>query len=218
MNKFLSSKWTKAGVFLLCLAPFLALAIPIAGAYWLGWQVDLTANPLEYITHYTGDWTIRFFMITLAVTPLRVLTNRPALTQFRRMFGLYTFFYGCLHLLTWMWFDRQFRVEGMWEDVAKRPYITVGMFAFLAMLPLAITSTAGWVRRMGFQRWQKLHYLIYPAALAGVIHFLWLVKSDIREPAMYGAILAVLLGFRLVVWLKKKSSALRAGDRAASRT
>jgi methionine sulfoxide reductase heme-binding subunit len=204
MNKFLSSRWTKAGVFLLSLAPFLYLAIPIAGAYWLGWEADFGANPLEYITHYTGDWTLRFVMITLAVTPLRVLLNRPALTRFRRMLGLFTFFYGCLHLLTWMWFDRQFDLAEMWDDIAKRPYITVGMFALFAMLLLALTSTAGWVRRLGFSRWQKLHTLIYAAAAAGVIHFLWLVKSDIREPSLYGAILAVLLGFRVVVWMKKR--------------
>jgi sulfoxide reductase heme-binding subunit YedZ len=197
MNKFLSSKWTKAGVFVLCL-------VPLAVLVYFGFQQDLTANPLEYITHYTGDWTLRFFMITLAVTPLRVLLNRPALTRFRRMLGLYTFFYGCLHLMTWVAFDRNFEVSGMWEDILKRLYITVGMAAWLTMLPLAITSTAGWVRRLGFVRWQKLHRLIYLGAALGVVHYLWLVKSDIREPLLYGAILAVLLGFRAVKALKAK--------------
>jgi sulfoxide reductase heme-binding subunit YedZ len=197
MNKFLSSKWTKAGVFVLCLAPLAVLV-------YFGFQQDLTANPLEYITHYTGDWTLRFFMITLAVTPLRQLLNRPALTRFRRMLGLYTFFYGCLHLLTWVWFDRQFEISGMWEDIVKRLYITVGMAAWLTMLPLAITSTSGWVRRLGFVRWQKLHRLIYLGAALGVVHFLWLVKSDIREPLLYGAILAVLLGYRAVKAVKAK--------------
>ncbi len=166
-------------------------------------QQDLTGNPLEYITHYTGDWTIRFIMITLAVTPLRVIFNRPALTRFRRMLGLFAFFYGFLHLMTWVSFDRQFEVAGMWEDIVKRKYITVGMAAFAAMVPLAITSTAGWVRRLGFKRWQQLHKLIYFTGVAAVIHYLWLVKSDIRKPLMYGAILAVLLGFRVFVWLKK---------------
>lgn len=197
MNKFLSSKWTKAGVFVLCL-------VPLAVLVYFGFQQDLTANPLEYITHYTGDWTLRFFMITLAVTPLRVLLNRPALTRFRRMLGLYTFFYGSLHLMTWVAFDRNFEFSGMWEDILKRLYITVGMAAWLTMLPLAITSTAGWVRRLGFQRWQKLHRLIYLGAALGVVHYLWLVKSDIRLPLMYGAILAVLLGFRVVQALKAK--------------
>jgi sulfoxide reductase heme-binding subunit YedZ len=199
MNKFLSSKWTKVGVFLLCL-------VPLAVLVYFGFQQDLTGNPLEYITHYTGDWTLRFFMITLAVTPLRVLLNRPALTRFRRMLGLYAFFYGSLHLLTWVWFDRQFEVAGMWEDIMKRLYITVGMAAYLTMIPLAITSTAGWVRRLGFVRWQRLHRLIYVGATLGVVHFYWLVKSDVREPLLYGMILAVLLGFRVAKALKSKST------------
>lgn len=198
MNKFLSSKWTKAGVFLLCL-------VPMAALIWFGVQQNLTANPLEFITHYTGDWTLRFFMITLAVTPLRVLLNRPALTRFRRMLGLFTFFYGCLHLLTWVWFDRQFEIAGMWEDIAMRLYITVGMASFLTMAPLTITSTAGWVRRLGFVRWQRLHRLIYVGATLGVVHYYWLVKSDVREPLLYGFILAVLLGFRVVNGLRSRA-------------
>lgn len=199
MNKFLSSKWTKVGVFLLCL-------VPLAVLVYFGFQQDLTANPLEYITHYTGDWTLRFFMIALAVTPLRILFNRPALTRFRRMLGLYAFFYGSLHLLTWVWFDRQFEIGGMWEDIAMRLYITVGMAAYLTMIPLAITSTAGWVRRLGFVRWQRLHRLIYLGAALGVVHFYWLVKSDVREPLLYGVILAGLLGFRLVKALKTRAT------------
>lgn len=195
MNKILSSKWTKVVVFLLGLTP-------MAFLIWWGYKLDLTANPLEFITHYTGDWTLRFLVITLCVTPLRVLLNRPAITRFRRMLGLFAFFYGCLHLLTWVWFDRQFEIAGMWEDIAMRLYITVGMAGFLMMLPLAITSTSGWVRRMGFKNWQRLHMLIYPAAIAGVLHYLWLVKSDIRDPLMYGAMVAVLLGFRVAVKLK----------------
>jgi sulfoxide reductase heme-binding subunit YedZ len=204
MNKFLSSKWTKAGVFLLAFAPAAKLLWTIASVAWLGAPAEenLTANPLQYITHYTGDWTLRMLMITLTVTPLRVIFNRPAITRFRRMLGLFTYFYAFQHLLTWVWFDRNFEVAGMWEDIAMRLYITVGMAAFLAMTPLAVTSTQGWVRRMGFQRWQKLHMLIYPAAIAGVLHFLWLVKSDIREPLLYGAILALLLGFRVVMKFK----------------
>lgn len=202
MNKILSSKWTKVALFLLCLVPLGALV-------WFGYSLDLTANPLEYITRYTGDWTIRFIMITLAVTPLRVIFNRPALTRFRRMLGLFAFFYGSLHLLTWVWFDRNFQIAGMWEDVSMRLYITVGMAGFLAMVPLAITSTAGWVRRLGFKRWQQLHRLIYFTGVAGVVHYLWLVKSDIRDPLMYAAILTVLLGFRIVVWLKKRTRSAR---------
>ncbi|MEO8100085.1 MAG: protein-methionine-sulfoxide reductase heme-binding subunit MsrQ [Acidobacteriota bacterium] len=191
MNKLLSSKWTKAVVFLLGLAPFAALL-------WFVYKLDLTANPLEYITHYTGDWTLRSLLICLTVTPLRIIFNRPAITRYRRMLGLFAFFYGTLHLMTWVGFDRQFQIDGMWEDIVKRLYITVGMAAFAAMVPLAITSTAGWVRRLGFKRWQKLHKLVYFSGVAGVLHYWWLVKSDVRLPAMYGGILAILLGVRIV--------------------
>jgi methionine sulfoxide reductase heme-binding subunit len=206
MNKILSSKWAKVVVFLLAFAPAAYLLWTIAAVAWFGAPVaeNLTGNPLQYITHYTGDWTLRMLMITLTVTPLRVIFNRPAITRFRRMLGLFTYFYGFTHLLTWVWFDRNFEIAGMWEDIAMRLYITVGMAAFVMMTPLAITSTQGWVRRMKFQRWQKLHMLIYPSAIAGVLHFLWLVKSDIREPLLYGAILAALLGFRIVTKLRSK--------------
>ncbi|MEP6962878.1 MAG: protein-methionine-sulfoxide reductase heme-binding subunit MsrQ [Acidobacteriota bacterium] len=191
MNKILSSKWAKVVVFVLSLIPLLALL-------WFVYKLDLTANPLEFITHYTGDWTIRFLMISLSVTPLRIIFNRPAITRFRRMLGLFAFFYGSLHLLTWVGFDRQFEIAGMWEDIAKRLYITVGMAGYAAMIPLAITSTAGWVRRLGFKRWQNLHKLVYFTAVAGVLHYWWLVKSDLRLPAMYGGILLVLFGVRVV--------------------
>jgi len=204
MNRILSSKWTKVVLFLLGLGP-------IGVLLWLAYQVAsgqdslaLTANPIEYVTHFTGDWTLRFLLITLTITPLRMLLNRPALTRFRRMLGLYAFFYGCLHMLTWLWWDRQFEISGMIEDVLKRLYITVGMTGFLAMVPLAITSTAGWVRRMGYKRWQKLHRLVYVSAVAGVLHYLWLVKSDKRLPLLYGAILAALLAVRVVAWMKKR--------------
>lgn len=196
MNKILSSRWTKAAVFLLALAPMAMLV-------WWGYRLDLTANPLEFITRYTGDWTLRFLVITLCVTPLRVLLNRPAVTRFRRMLGLFTFFYASLHLLTWVWFDRQFEIAGMWEDVAERAYITVGMTGFVAMVPLAVTSTAGWVRRLGYRRWEKLHRLVYLAAVAGTIHFWWLVKSDIREPLLYAAIFGALFVFRIAMKLRR---------------
>ena len=205
MNRILSSKWTKVVLFLLGLGP-------IGVLLWLAYQVAsgqdslaLTANPIEYVTHFTGDWTLRFLLITLTITPLRMLLNRPALTRFRRMLGLYAFFYGCLHMLTWLWWDRQFEISGMIEDVLKRLYITVGMTGFLAMVPLAITSTAGWVRRMGYKRWQKLHRLVYVSAVAGVLHYLWLVKSDKRLPLLYGSILATLLAVRVVAWMRKRA-------------
>jgi sulfoxide reductase heme-binding subunit YedZ len=197
MKRILSSKWTKLVVFLLGLAPLGALL-------WWVYKLDLTANPLEFITRYTGDWTLRGLMITLSITPLRVLLNRPVITKFRRMLGLFTFFYVCLHLLTWIVFVHSFDVRAMWEDVAMRLYITVGMAGFLAMAPLALTSTNGWVKRLKFQRWQKLHRLIYGAGIAGVLHFWWLVKSDIREPLLYATILTVLLGFRVALKLRSR--------------
>jgi methionine sulfoxide reductase heme-binding subunit len=195
MKKVLSNRWTKVVLFVLCL-------IPLAWLGWRAYQQKLTANPIEFITHYTGDWTIRFLLITLSVTPLRRLFNLPQLARFRRMLGLFAFFHGCLHLMTWLWLDKFFDLSEMWKDVVKRRFITAGMTAFLLMLPLAITSTAGWVRRLGFVRWQRLHRLIYFSAMAGVIHYYWLVKSDVRLPLMYAAIWAVLMCYRLGVWLR----------------
>lgn len=210
MIRVLTSKWAKPVLFVLGLVPFM----------WLVSRVvvrDLTANPIEYMTHFTGDWTIRFLLITLAVTPLRMLFKKPALTRFRRMLGLYSFFYGSVHLLIWLLLDQQLDVAAMVEDVLERKYITVGMAAFLAMVPLAITSTAGWVRRLGYRRWQKLHRLVYFSAAGGVIHYYWLVKSDVREPLLYAAILLALLAFRLPTWLRKPQPATkRSGAPATS--
>jgi sulfoxide reductase heme-binding subunit YedZ len=202
MKKVLSSKWTKAVLFLLSLVP---LAYLVDRAF----EAKLTANPIEYITHFTGDWIIRFLMITLAVTPLRHLFNQPQLTRFRRMMGLFAYFYGCLHFLIWSVLDKQLDPHVMWEDILKRWYITVGMAALLGMTPLAITSTAGWVRRLGYVRWQKLHRVVYGCAVLGVVHYYLLVKSDIRSPVMYGAILAILLGYRMVVSMRKKPTATK---------
>lgn len=198
MKTFWLSRWTKILVFALCL-------IPLADLLWRFHQRDLTANPIEFITHRTGDWTLRFLLITLAVTPLRALLRQPQLIRFRRMLGLFAFFYGCLHLATWIWLDKDFDTQEMWEDVIKRRFITMGMAGLLLMAPLAVTSTAGWVRRLGYRRWQMLHRLVYACALAGVIHYYWGVKSDIRLPVLYGLILAVLLIWRVIgVGNKKK--------------
>jgi sulfoxide reductase heme-binding subunit YedZ len=215
MRKFLLSRWTKALLFSLCLVPLVKLA-------WLGYRssrgdvIALTINPIEFITHYTGDWTMRFLLITLAITPVRSLLNQPQLIRFRRMLGLFAFFYGVLHLTTWVWLDKFFDLKEMWADVVKRRFITAGMTGLLLMTPLAITSTAGWVRRLGFQRWQRLHRLIYFSALAGVIHYYWLVKSDIRLPLMYAAILAVLMVYRGIVWLGKSKGKLAVPSTASS--
>ena len=189
----LRQRWTKVLVFVVCLLPL----------FWVGWRAyhqNLTANPIEYITHFTGDWTLRFVVLTLAVTPLRKLLGAPDLIRFRRMIGLYAFFYGSLHFVTYIWLDKFFDLAEMFKDVVKRPYITAGFTGFVLMLPLAVTSTKGWIRRMGGKRWQWLHRLVYVSGVAGVIHYYWLVKSDIRLPAMYGAFVGVLLAYRAIVW------------------
>ena len=165
------------------------------------WGAGLGANPIEKITHVTGDWTLRFLLITLAVTPFRKLLKIPWLIRFRRMFGLFAFFYGCLHFLTYIWLDKFFNLHEMLVDVAKRKFITIGVTAFVLLIPLAITSTAWSIRRLGGKRWQSLHRLIYVSAIAGVIHYLWLVKADIRKPVQYGILLGFLLFYRVWVWL-----------------
>lgn len=197
MHALLNSKWSKPVVFLLCLLPLAAL----------GWQAlhgELTANPIEFITHATGDWTLRFLIITLCVTPFRKIIHLPELIRFRRMLGLFAFFYACLHFTTYIWLDKFFDLSEMWKDIAKRKYITVGFTAFLLLIPLAITSTAGWIRRLGGKRWQQLHRLIYFSATLGVIHYYWLVKSAVIRPLTYGAIVAVLLLWRLFASLSKR--------------
>jgi sulfoxide reductase heme-binding subunit YedZ len=173
---------------------------------WRAFFGGLGANPIEQITHETGDWTLRFLVITLAVTPVRKLLGQPKLIRFRRMLGLFAFFYGVLHLATYVVLDRYFDFSDVWNDIAKRPFITVGTLGFVAMVPLAITSTAGWIRRLGGKRWQLLHRLIYVSAIAGVIHYFWLVKSDVRLPLMYGAMVGVLLAYRVVVWMRGRAA------------
>ena len=179
----------KTLVFLLCLTP-LALLV------FRGARQELGANPIEFITHATGDWTLRFLLLTLAVTPARRLLKTPGLIRYRRMLGLFAFFYGTLHLATYVWLDKFFDLPEMLKDVAKRRFITAGALALLVMAPLAITSTKGWIRRLGGRNWQRLHRLVYLSAAAGVVHYWWLVKSDIREPAAYAVALVALLGFR----------------------
>jgi sulfoxide reductase heme-binding subunit YedZ len=188
------TRYFKPVIFLACLAP-------LASLVWRGFHAQLGANPIETITHGTGDWTMRFLLIALAVTPLRKLTRQYWLITFRRMFGLFAFFYGTLHLMTWVWLDKFFAVHEMLADIAKRRFITAGMTAFALMIPLALTSTKWSIRKLGGKRWQLLHRLIYFSAAIGVIHYIWLVKADLRKPLQYAAILGVLLLYRLVVWI-----------------
>jgi methionine sulfoxide reductase heme-binding subunit len=181
----------KPVVFLVCLIPFAQLA-------YKAYMGDLGVNPIEFITHFTGDWTLIFLLATLSITPLRKIFRWNDLIKFRRMLGLFAFFYALLHFSTYIVLDHFFDFHRIGKDILKRPYVTVGFTAFVLLIPLAVTSTAGMIRRLG-KRWQQLHRLIYVAAIAGVIHFYWLVKADIRRPLQYGGVLAILLGYRLFV-------------------
>ena len=186
----------KASLFLLALLPLLRLI-------WLGFQDRLGANPIEFITRSTGDWTLYFLCITLAVTPLRRLSGWNWLVRLRRMLGLFVFFYVCLHFTTFIWFDHFFDLQAMWKDILKRPFITVGFSAFVLLIPLAVTSTNAMVRRLG-RRWQSLHRLIYVVAVLGILHFWWMRagKHNFAQPILMGCIVALLLGFRLVYWYR----------------
>jgi methionine sulfoxide reductase heme-binding subunit len=180
-------------VFVAALTPFL----------WLVYGVfadALGANPVEAITNTTGIWTLRFLVITLAITPLRWLTGWNRVIQYRRMLGLFAFFYASLHFLTYFILDHSLMFAGVWEDVVKRPYITAGFTAFVLMIPLAITSTQGWIRRLGGRRWNLLHKLIYVSAVLGVLHYWWKVKLDVTNPAIYAGIVAALLAVRVWKW------------------
>jgi sulfoxide reductase heme-binding subunit YedZ len=197
VTSLLANKWTKVATFLFCLAPLGVLV-------WRTLTANLGANPVEFIQHATGDWTLRFLVFTLSITPLRKLLKLPDLIRFRRMLGLFAFFYACLHFLTYLGPDQSFDLSAIWKDVAKRRFITVGFTAFVLLIPLAITSTAGWIRRLGGRRWQMLHRAIYISAICGVIHYYWLVKSAVLRPLTYAAIVMVLLLWRLGDWLIRR--------------
>lgn len=196
-------KTIKAVLFALCLLPFARLV-------WRGFAGTLGTNPIETITHSTGWWTLTLLMATLSVTPLRRLFDLPWLLRLRRMLGLFVFFYACVHFSTWLIFDHFFDWGAIVKDIAKRPYVTVGFTAFVLLVPLAVTSTNNMVRRLGSRRWHQLHRLVYAIAALGVLHFLWLVKKDIREPLVFAGVLTVLLGIRLAYRLRRKPMAAAA--------
>ncbi len=182
------------------IAIFLASLIPLGRLVWKYFHDGLGANPIEFITHSTGDWTLIFILLTLSVTPARQITRQYWLIGVRRMVGLFAFFYGTLHFTIYIWLDQSFDVHGILKDIVKRPFITVGFAAFFLMIPLALTSTAWSIRRLGGKNWQRLHRLIYVTAILGVIHYLWLVKADRSKPLEYGALLGILLLYRVQLW------------------
>jgi sulfoxide reductase heme-binding subunit YedZ len=187
----LQLRWIKAGIFVAALLP---LARLVAGAV----LDKLGANPVEFITHSTGTWTLVFLCLTLCITPLRKLSGWNWLLRLRRMLGLFAFFYVLLHFTTYIWLDVFFDFHAVAKDILKRPFITVGFTAFVLMIPLALTSTNAMVRRLGAKRWLQLHRLVYCIAILGVVHYWWLVKRDITQPAIYALVVALLLGYRLV--------------------
>ena len=198
MRKLLMHPLAKPVVFLLCLLPFV----------WLFYGAvtnNLGANPAEYLIRSTGDWTLRFLCIVLAVTPLRVLTSTPQLARLRRMLGLFVYFYVVLHLLSYSWFDMGFDVPDIAKDIAKRPFILVGFSAFVLLTPLAATSFNRAIKALGGKRWQLLHRLVYPIAGLGLLHFFWMRagKNNFGEVVVYAAIVLLLLGWRVAHFLKK---------------
>ncbi len=200
------AQWTtrviKPSVFLLSL-------LPMALLVWNAVYGHLSANPIDDVTRETGTWTLRFLMITLAVTPLRKITGWSVVVRLRRMLGLFAFFYGFLHFTTYVYLDQFFAFDEIVKDIVKRPFIAVGFTAFVLMVPLAATSTDRIAKWMGGRRWRLLHRLIYLTALGGVIHYLWLVKADRQRPLIYGGILALLLGYRLWEGIKPRLARFR---------
>ncbi len=190
--------WSKAGIFMLALLPILQLV-------YLGFEDDLGANPIEKITHTTGYWTLSFLLISLSATPLRKLSGWSWPIRMRRMLGLFAFFYASLHFLAYLVLDQFFDWPAILEDIGKRPYITIGFFAFLLLIPLAISSSDTMTRKLGGKNWRRLHTLVYPVAIAGVAHYAWLVKKDMTKPIVFGLLLAILFLMRFHFHLRGKT-------------
>jgi methionine sulfoxide reductase heme-binding subunit len=204
MRQYLLKPAAKPLVFLLCLLPFAWLAFNVA-------TNNLGANPQEALIRATGDWTLRFLCIVLTVTPLRTISNTPQLARFRRMLGLFVYFYVVVHLLSYSWFDMGFDVADIAKDIYKRPFILVGFAAFVLLTPLALTSFNRAIKALGAKRWQLLHKLVYVIAGLGILHFFWMRagKNNFNEVFVYAAILGVLLGWRVVQWFKKRQQNTR---------
>lgn len=205
VRKWDARPWLKPGVFVLCL-------VPLAWLLFDAFTDGLGANPIEAINHRTGSWTLRLLLITLAVTPLRRLLHWTWAMRLRRMLGLYAFFYACLHFLSWLVLDQFFDWNEIVKDIIKRPFITVGFTAFVLLIPLAVTSTRRMIQRLG-PHWNRLHRLVYLIGIGGIVHYLWLVKADIREPLIYAAILLGLLVIR--AWYERRDRARREQPQAS---
>jgi sulfoxide reductase heme-binding subunit YedZ len=208
LSRHLNMRWLKPPIFVACLGPLAHLA-------WLAFRDELGANPTEFIRNSLGTWTLVFLCITLAITPSRRLLGQNWLIRFRRMLGLFAFFYASLHLITYVVFDTGFDFSAILKDIYKRPFITAGFTAFVLLVPLALTSTSGMIRRLGGRRWQRLHQLIYISVIAGVIHYYWLVKSDETVPLRFAAVVAVLLGYRVIHYALQRKEKAAAAKRAA---
>lgn len=194
MNRIWTHKWSKTVVFALCLAPLV----------WLGWRWqnnELGINRIETVARYTGDWTLRFLVGVLCITPLRRLPGQSSLIRFRRMLGLFTFFYGCLHAWHYFAVDAQWNKDILWEDLTTRKFFLAGLLGLVVMVPLAATSWAGAIRRLGGRRWQLVHRLVYVAAIAGVVHYYWQGKAALWEPVYWGVGVGVLLAYRTGHWI-----------------
>lgn len=194
-------KFVKISIFILCCLPLLRLIVAAT-------QAQLGANPLEFITRNTGDWALYILLGTLVITPARKLMGWSWLIRVRRMLGLFAFFYACCHFICFIWFDHFFEWSEMWKDVVKRPFITIGFTAFVLLIPLALTSTNGMIKRIGAKRWQILHRTIYVIAMLAILHYFWMKagKNDFAQPMIYGAFLVLLLGVRIVWFLQKRRS------------
>ena len=208
LSPHINMRWLKPPIFLVCL-------LPLAHLVWMGFHDELGANPVEYITHSTGTWTLTGLCVALAIAPLRRILKQNWLIRLRRMFGLFAFFYVSLHFTTWVWLYSGFDVHAMIADVYKRPFITAGFTGFVLLIPLALTSTSGMIRRLGGRRWQQLHRLIYISATAGVVHYYWLVKSDETVPLRFAAVVAVLLAYRAVFYVLQRRQQAAAAKRSA---
>ena len=190
-------RWLKILLFVICLLPFAGLVYGVITA-------SIAGDPVETMTEVTGQWGLRFLLLTLSITPLRKLLKITDLIKFRRMLGLFSFFYAFCHLNVYIVFDQFFDWTAIWHDTIEKKFVFAGMLALVLMIPLAITSTNGWIKRLGGKRWQRLHKLVYVIAIAAIVHFVWLVKADLTQPLIYGVILAFLLGYRIVSKTRKK--------------